>query len=251
LKDENHLGMPNVKDSCNTRNMSWGLSRLMKEYKPNSHEREPQNAYASIRERRETSSNTSHDSDMQLSKMAFGRRETFECASNTTRQRRKHSMKHLPPSVSPEEGIRIDGSERHDQQAPVPISETFDPGSNEKLPRKLHFPKQAGLSLSTEAGRQIDVTLVMANARFSILEGFDSDSNVATERSLQQCGQRTVTDLGMQIERSDGRPLDISKPTARRFREHQTQFPRARGRCRGSECSMGVSAKPDTSSICP
>jgi hypothetical protein len=58
--------------------------------------------------------------------------------------------------ISTDTGISIDLNDKHFQNPPNPITDSFDPESNLKEPSNQQSLKQRSQTISTEAGIQID-----------------------------------------------------------------------------------------------
>jgi hypothetical protein len=87
------------------------------------------------------------------------------------------------PSLSTEEGMQIDESDEHKENADSPIDESLEPDLNVTVERDLHSKKHIVPSFSTEEGMQIDESDGQdENADFSIDKSLEPDSNVTVER---------------------------------------------------------------------
>jgi HPt (histidine-containing phosphotransfer) domain-containing protein len=73
-----------------------------------------------------------------------------------TVERDLHPEKQSLPSISAEEGMKIDESDEQSRNAQSAIDEGREPDSNVTVERDLHSEKQYLPSISTEEGMKID-----------------------------------------------------------------------------------------------
>jgi hypothetical protein len=100
----------------------------------------------------------------------------------------------------------MDERDKQRQNADSSNRETRAPDSKVTFVRRTHWEKQCGPIVSTKRGTQIDVSEQPEKAASSILDSFESDSNVTVTNDVlpdKHSRHRATTEEGMQIDESN------------------------------------------------
>jgi hypothetical protein len=93
-------------------------------------------------------------------------------------------MKHSLQSASTEEGIQIDESDEHSENAERPIDDSLQPAPNVIVDSDWHLEKHPTPSFCTVDGMQIEESETQpTHAELSMHESRDPDSKMTVERN--------------------------------------------------------------------